>query len=299
MSEHHEIPAPPTFTDEEIRRCRESGDFCPMFFEWYKFVGALCNFYASIRQDSPVVRSIEPLQYAVLIGSLNRCSRLMLANVALSHEGLFGETTAIIDRCIFESCVRAAWLCHKSSTEYFTRFVADGLKTELELKAKIKANVSARDGQGTLEIEKRMIASIERHLASSGLTDIQIADTKKLPDIAAMIEGLGQDRLTYIVGQKLGSHHVHGTWPSLRMHYLEENEEGMLRPRDHDCETHVNQYVIIPLVLLSTLKAYINFIFASQDDIEPMESLIDSIAREIRTLNEEVIGNDFALAEEI
>ena len=83
------------------------------------------------------------------------------------------------------------------------------------------------------------------------------------------------------------------------MHYLEENKEGMLRPRDHDCETHVNQYVIIPLVLLSTLKTYINFIFASQDDVEPMESLIDSIAREIRTLYEEVIGNDFALAEEI
>ena len=99
MNDHHEVPTPPKFTDEEMLACREFGDFCPILFEWYKFVGALCNFFASIQQDSPAVKSIEPLHYAGLIGSLNRCSRLMLANVALSHEGLFGETTAIIDRC--------------------------------------------------------------------------------------------------------------------------------------------------------------------------------------------------------
>lgn len=190
----------------------------------------------------------------------------------------------------FESCVRVTWLCHKNSTEYFTRFVADGLKTELELKSKIKVNVSSRDGRRTLEIEKRMLASIERHLASSGLTDIQIAEAKKLPDIAAMIDGLGQGRLTYIVGQKIGSHHVHGTWTSLHMHYLEKNEEGTLRPRGHDCETHIDQYVFIPLVLLSALKAHINFIFASRDDIEPMESLFDSIVTEIMTLNRKLLA---------
>lgn len=299
MTQHHEVPNPPEITEEDLRKCRESGGYCPVFFEWYKFVAELCNFFARIRQDSPAVRAIEPLHYAVLIGSLNRCSRLMLANIALSHKGLFGETTALIDRCIFESCVKATWLCHKNSTDYFTRFVADGLKTELELKEQITRNIAARNGQVTLEIEKRMLASIGRHLASSGLIDLQIGEAKKLPDLAAMIEGLGQGRLTYVVGQKLGSHHVHGTWPSLRTHYLEENEEGILRPRDHDCATHVNQYIMIPLVLLNTMRAFVNFIFESQDDAAPMEGLIDSIAKEIQTLNQKVIGNDFAVAEGI
>lgn len=297
MNQPHDAPQPPKITDEDMRKCRESGDYCPIFFEWYKFVGALCNFFASIRQDSPAVREIEPLHYAVLIGLLNRCSRLMLANAALSHEGLFGETTGLIDRCIFESCVKVMWLCHKNTAESFTRFVADGLKTELELKAKIKSNIATREDNGTLEIEKRMLASIDRAVASSNLTESQIADAKKLPDLAAMIDGMGHDRLMYIVFQKLGSHHVHGTWPSLRMHYLEQNEDGMLRPRDHDCATHVDQYISILFALLDAMKAYIRFIFSSQDDVAPMERLIESIDTEIMKLNKEAVGNDFSLAE--
>jgi len=100
------VPEPPKFTEADWLKCRDSGDYCPILFEWYKFVGTLCNFFASIRPDSPAVRSIPPVHYAVMIGLLNRCSRLMLSNVTLSHEGLFGETTALLDRCIFESCVK-------------------------------------------------------------------------------------------------------------------------------------------------------------------------------------------------
>lgn len=295
MSQHHDIPQPPKITDEDLRKCRESGDYCPVLFEWYKFVGGLCNFFASICQDSLAVRKVEPLHYAVLVGLLNRCSRLMLANVALSHKGLFGETTALIDRCIFESCVKIAWLCHKNTADDFTRFIADGLKTELELKAKIKSIIATREHHGVLEIEKRMLASIDRAIASSNLTEPQIAEAKKLPDLAAMIEGMGQDRLMYIVGQKLGSHHVHGTWPSLRMHYLEQNDEGILRPRDHDCATHADQYISILFALLDAMKAYIRFIFSSKDDIAPMERLIESIDTEIMKLNEEVVGDDLLL----
>jgi len=295
----HEVPEPPQITVEDLARCRETGDYCPVFFEWYKFVGALSNFFACIRQDSPALRTINPLHYAVLTGLLNRCSRLMLSNVALSHNGLFGETTALIDRCIFESCVKASWLCRKGSNELFTRFVADGLKTELALKDEIEAKIAAREGNGTLEIEKRMLSSISRHLRSSGLTNQQISGAKKLPDLATMLEDLGQDRLTYVVGQKLGSHHVHGTWPSLRMHYLEEDGEGILRPRDHDCPTHVNQYIMVPLVVLDAMHAFVTFVFESQDDIKPMAGLLESVVKEIQSLNEEVIGSDFTVAEEI
>ncbi|MGE5384450.1 MAG: DUF5677 domain-containing protein [Betaproteobacteria bacterium] len=298
MNEPRLVPDPPKFTEDDWWKCRDSGDYCPILFEWYKFVGALCNFFASIRPDSPAVRSIPPVHYAVLIGLLNRCSRLMLSNVALSHEGLFGETTALLDRCIFESCVKVTWLCESKVSDGFPRLIADGLKTELELKAKILANVKARDGQ-LLEIEKRMLSSIERHIRSSGLTESEISEAKRLPDLAAMIDGVGHDRLMYIVGQRIGSHHVHGTWPSLRMHYLEENEEGMLVPRDHNCSTHVNQYVFVPTVVLDAMRSFIRFIFADQDDVTPMEGLIESIEIEIGKVNEEVVGNDFERVTEI
>jgi len=290
------FPDPPKFTEEDWRKCRESGDYCPMLFEWYKYVGVVCNFLASIRPESPAVRRILPLHYSILIGLLNRCTRLMLANVALSHEGLFGETTAIIDRCIFESCVKVIWLCQSRSDESFTRFVADGLRTEVEFKARIKSNIAER-GNNTLAIEKRMLASIERTIASSGLTEEQIIATKRLPDLAAMIESLNQDRVLYLIGQKIGSHHVHGTWPSLRIHYLEENEEGVLRPRDHDCETNVNQYVFIPKLVLFSVNNFVHFIFEDEGDIKPIAELLESIEDEVNKVNKEVVGKDFERAE--
>ena len=203
----------------------------------------------------------------------------MLANVALSHEGLFGETTSIVDRCIFESCVKVCWLCKNASTDGFNRFLADGLKTELELERRSK--ISASRGGQVLQIESRMLASIARYVASSSLTDNEIVSAKKLPDLAAMIESLGQDRLMYVVGQRIGSHHVHGTWPGLRMHYLEDSEGGMLRPRDHNSATHVNQYVVVPLLVIDAIKHYVRFIFSAEDDTKPIISMLESIEDEI------------------
>ena len=298
MDSEHSPPDPPKFTADDWQRSRESGDFCRMLFEWYKFVSMLCNFFASIRPDSPAVRPIDRIHYSVLIGSLNRCARLMFSNVALSHEGLFGETTAIIDRCIFESCVKVCWLCQNASSGAFARFLADGLKTELELRDRIEKAVASRNGQ-VLAIERRMLASIARYIDSSGMNAADIEATKKLPDLAAMIDSLGHERLTYVVGQRLGSHHIHGTWPSLRMHYLQESADGLLALRDHDCSTHVNQYVFIPLFVLDAMEQFVRFIFHAHEDVTAMVALVESVRHELGKINSEVVGSDFEKVEEV
>jgi len=297
MSDPISIPSPPKISNDQLARCREAGDYRPVLFEWYKYVGLLCNFYASIRADSPALRSLPSLHYAALVGLLNRCSRLMLANVALSHEGLFGETTAIIDRCIFESAVKTMWLCIKQDDESFVRFIAGGLKTEVEFKDRIEQIISNRGGS-PLAIESRMLNSVANYISSSGLTEQEIISAKKLPDLASMIEAIGHDRLLYIVGQKIGSHHVHGSWPSLRLHYLEEHD-GLLGPRDHDCPTHVNQYVFTPLFVLHAMRSFVEFICPKPGGAEVLSQLLDSVEEEIRTLNSEVVGSDFEQAEQI
>jgi hypothetical protein len=216
----------------------------------------------------------------------------MLANVALSHEGLFGETTAIIDRCIFESAVKTIWLCTQRSEESFAMFIADGLKTEIEFRKKIEEITSSRDGI-PLPIESRMLASIANYISSSGLSEEQIISTKRLPDLATMIDAIGNDRLLYIVGQKIGSHHVHGrSWPSLRFHYLQERD-GLLAPRDHDCQTHVNQYVFTPVFVLHAMQSFVEYICADQMDAKAFSQLLDSVSDEIKKINLEVIGSDF------
>lgn len=289
------FPDPPIFSTEDIEKCRESGDFCPILFEWYKYVGIITSLVACIKKSSPAARSIQSIHHGVLIGLLNRCSRLMLANVALSHQGLFGETTSIIDRCIFESTVKVIWLCEQGSDDAFTRFIAEGLKSELELKSEIQKRIEARENK-ILKIEKRMLESIKRYIKMSGLSDSEIETSKKLPDMASLIESIGKERLAYVVGQRIGSHHIHGTWSSLILHYLNCDDDGTFRPRDHDCSTHVNQYIFLPLMVLSGLKAYCNYIMAEPKYAQPLVDFFQSIEKEIVQITKELVGSDFELA---
>ncbi len=176
------------------------------------------------------------------------------------------------------------------------RFVADGLKTELKFREQIQTNIEEH-GE-TLTIESRMLASIERYIQSSSMSAADISASKKLPDLASMISATRASKLLYLVGQKIGSHHVHGTWPSLRLHYLQDID-GVLGPRDHDCQTHVNQYVFVPLIVLDALRSFVKFIFRAPEDSEQMIGLLDSIESEIMGINSEAVGNDFERAAEV
>lgn len=290
------FPDPPKIKQSEMEECRRTGDFSPILFEWYKYTSIITNNIASIQLESVVNKSVSKSHYGVLVGLLNRCCRLMLANVALSHNGLYGETTAIIDRCIFESAVKVLWLTKQETSIGFARYMGEGLKTELALKSEIEARVEKRDGR-KWPIEERMLSSIERYLCVSELTETEIVATKKLPDIASMLDNLGNERLAYVVGQKIGSHHVHGTWPSLLMHYLEWDEEHNFRPRDHNSPTHVNQYVFIPLMVLSAGKSFCKWLM-KESGATVLIGLLNAIESELMKINTEVIGSDFSTMDE-
>jgi len=186
---------------------------------------------------------------------------------------------------------KTIWLCTSSDEERFLRFIADGLKTEIEFKNKIDQNISERGGI-QLIIESRMIKSINNYIANSGLTEEEIVKAKKLPDLASIIESIGCNRLLYLVGQKLGSHHVHGTWPSLRIHYLKKHN-GLMVPRDHDCATHVNQYAFTPLFVIDAVRAFIRYICCEPDDANGLSLLLNAVEDKIKELYSEVVGSDF------
>lgn len=290
-------PQPPQIDAELLVRCRESGDYAPVLFQWYQFVGLLCCFFSSIRHDSADIKELPALHYSVLIALLNRCTRLMHANTALSHEGLFGETTAILDRCIFESVVKLKWLCEKGDAASFERLLLDGLRPDIEFKKLILEKVAARDNT-PLVIETRMLASIDNYLATIPTTEEVVAATPKLPDLATMITTFGGDRLAYVIGQRIGSHAVHGTWPSLRHDYLEEHD-GQLGPRDHNCPTHQNQYVFVMSWVLDAMGSFITFVAVPGEGLNRLRELLDAVQLEITTLNTEVVGNDFEKAEAV
>jgi len=284
------IPLPPEFTEELLNRCCNSGEYSPVMFEWYKYVGRLANYFSCISLASPTIRDIDPVHHSILIGLLNRCSRLILSNITLSHEGLFGETTSIIDRCIFESAIKLNWLCTNPSDDHFNRFIAEGLKTEIEFKQNIEENIRNRDGN-VMVIEERMLHSIGNYFRKAGLTEEFVSQSRKLPNLAQMIEQVGHDRLAYVIGQRIGSHHVHGTWASLWFHYLDETD-GVICPRDHDCPTHINQYVYVPLVILDAIQKYFEFLITDRKECDEMVGVIDAISEEITTLFREISAVD-------
>jgi hypothetical protein len=217
----------------------------------------------------------------------------MLSNVALSHEGRFGETTVIVDRCIFESAAKIIWLCTNPDPEKFTRYLADGLKKDLEFKQHIEEKISGRSGD-ILPIEKRMLSSISNAISAAGLTAEEIENAKRLPDLGSILSAIGASRLTYVIMQKIGSHHVHGTWTSLLFHYLEEEPggaEGTFVPRGHDCPTHINQYMVISSLVLEALAQYLRYA-TTPPERDAFISLLDATADELSQLYERALGGD-------
>jgi len=292
IMENHFLPEPPEISIEEVEDCRKYADFRPVLFKWYKYVALICNRFSCIEIDSPALRNIPPLHFYILIGLLNRCSRLMCANGLLSSQrGVFGETTSIIDRCIFETAIKVVWLCEKADNNYFERYLGNGLKSELELKKEIENNIKERENI-TLVIEERMLKSIDRCIKVTQLSEEKIISSKKLPSVASMVEDLGYERLTYVVSQKLGSHAVHGTWVDLYLNYLRE-EDNNLVPRDNDRPTHFNQYLHISLIVLDSIKAFIKYLSLSESFTNELTELLDAIKDEIIQIRNETLIDDY------
>jgi hypothetical protein len=277
-----DFPEPPSYSDEEIENCRKTGDFIPLLFEWYQYVGSLASSFSCVEPSSPAYRQMPRRHHHVLVGLLNRCARLMLANVALSHEGRFGETTVIVDRCIFESAVKLMWLCNSPSEDKFARFLADGLKTEIEFKGEINSRREARGSD--FPIEARMLASIGKHMEAAELTEQEVQASKRLPPLSAMMSEVGMGRLAYVISQRIGSHHIHGTWPSLLFHYLKKrdgNDELRFGPRDHDCPTDINQFMSTPTSVLRALLAYADYAFIDETYRDAIKTILRAAYEEI------------------
>lgn len=276
------IPDYPVTSDDEWDDAVRRNDFAAIFFDRYRFVGHVCNLIACIKRESPSHKPVPRVQHHVLIGHLNRCARLMLANVALSHEGLFGETTAIVDRCIFETAVRIVWFCQEPNEQKFERYLASSLAIDLEFRAQIENEIRERGTK--IPIEDRMLKSIERHRAAAEMSEDEVSRTKRMPTFENIMKEIGLNRLQYTIAHKFGSGHVHGSWGSLISHYLErESEEEPVKfvPRDHDASMSIDQYVFNSYMVIDALRAFCIFSF-DEETGAGFASMFDAVENELR-----------------
>jgi hypothetical protein len=65
------LPDPPEISADEMRECRETGDYSPVVFQWYKFVAGVCFTFAALLQETPIVRKdVSKRDYGVSGGTV-------------------------------------------------------------------------------------------------------------------------------------------------------------------------------------------------------------------------------------
>jgi len=128
------------------------------------------------------------------------------------------------------------------------------LKHEKRLRGRVLGNIDKRGGK-VLPIEARMLKSIDRSFAKSGITPGEV-DPKRLKNWGgknlfekARDIGLEEAYLAVIGG---ASHNVHGNWQELLEYHLEENESACFGP---DLDWHTPRPQILNAVALHATEA--------------------------------------------
>ena len=283
----------PTFPDDLVEQCQQSGAFRPILFDWNKSVRIFCNQISCISPDSPAFRKIPSVHFAVLIGLLNRCSRLMLANTRLSSTSKYGETTRLLDRSISESAIKVQWLCRKNNSDRFVRYLADGLKKDLIFKKQIEQNINSRNGS-VLVIEQRMLDSIQNCLNLSGLSEEDVNNAQNLHDFASMCKDLKYGDVLYTSIQRMGSHAVHGTWSDLVFNYLKYDEERFY-PRDHEINTQDAQYIIVIHLVIDAIEAFLRYAILDVPERSEIIDVLHEADEKIREIQHLAWASDFSV----
>jgi Family of unknown function (DUF5677) len=284
------IPSAPQIDDAMLERCRQKADYREALFLYYSFVGQLSMLTAGLLFESPDWRARSRRTWEVQAGSFIRMSRLMMANLKYFQDGSYGEATLILDRCIMETAIKSRWISEDHTDTRTIQFVEGSSLPDFEFEDKINENIAQRGN--ALEIEKRMLASIEFHRRVAGLEGRTKASIKKLPNLSIILEKIGEKRIKYIAIGKLGSHAVHGNWPNLLSTSLKWNDDE-LEQNFEGISSHVNQFMMLPIMVLEAAIVYVSNCFNQSDDLQYFLAVLQSAVDDILTLSSKAIGSDF------
>jgi len=265
-----ELPSHPDPTEDELAKYDYS-DWKGLFSEWHKTVGLLAVHWSFVVQESPALKRVSKFHFIILTALLSRIGRLMMANLRMASEDRHFEAISIIDRSLHETAVKLAWLCKSKDPGRFDRYLADGLRNDFEFRKHILAAAQVRGHQTA--IEARMLASIERSIRTSGISEGRIAEIKRIPTLETLMREVGFKDLGYVVVQRMGSHAVHGTWTGLLGSTIDV-ENSTLRLRSEFNSPHPNQLMFGSVMVLEAISAFCNFVSRREHRIE-IEAIIE------------------------
>lgn len=209
----------PEFDEKTLAYCRESGDWMPVAFEWYKHAATLLYRVAELGgKDDQGLVARDNRHNAVMRGLLARSSKLMLASIALVSKARFGDVLIAIQRMAIESMVKLRWLIKMDSPEIFEQFIMTGLQPNPKIKNRIDKLAGDRGAVG--QLGDQLLATINASYEISGVTEEDVQKAKSLPNFYEMLSELGlNDQYLYLQG--VASSQVHGDWADLIANHLE------------------------------------------------------------------------------
>jgi hypothetical protein len=287
-----ELPDAPNPSNEELASYKVRSDWTELFFEWHRTTGILAIVFSFLLQESPALRKTRKRNFIVLTSLLNRCGRLMMANLCMASENRHAEALSIIDRALHETAIKTIWLCKSKTRDRFDRYFAEGLRHDLEFENYIKSEIAKRWHK--TKPEQRMLSSIHRSVSTSGISKARIARTKRLPDLFSMMRECGFADLLYIVIQRMGSHSVHGSWTSLLAHNLEV-EGNRVALKEGFSPPHPNQLMMGSLIVLEAIEAFIESV-AKRSDRETYIEILGEYRSKLLNHNTQMTSADLAAA---
>lgn len=296
------LPDHPRISPEMLIRCSDSNECAPVLFEWYKYVARCCDLISAVPIHSPGLADVTAVEYAILTGLVNRCSKLMSAVSALTSVGFFRETIYILGRCIFESALYVSWCCDSDRRSRIRRFLADSMRSEFAFRDDIGEQISKR-GTAPLPIESRMLHFIKDMLEATGYSEEELMSAKGIPKIRQLCDQMGLHPLIYTVCHRLGSNAVHGFWPDLLAHYVFPDGRGGFNIRRESQSPEAPQFASTAIFVLQMLVSFLRAMSHERSIVAAQICTLAGAECEIRRLlgncgSTDLGGNEHASAYE-
>lgn len=192
------------------------------------------------------------------------------------------ETSFVFARLAFECIVNTLFLIENNAPQLARSYVNHSMRYERRLRKRVRENIERRGGK-VLDIERRMLASIERSAEHSGI-DLDAPDErdknwggKNLFQKAESV-GLGDAYLGAFAGP---SHSVHGNWQDLLEYHLEPIGSGLYRPEFGWHRPRPQLLTTLATLSADATEAYLDFIGGGGMDsvVEDLDDLRERIHR--------------------
>ncbi len=275
---------------ELIKQLKSEDDYVRVSIDLLIEVGSYVCVVANLYPDQ---RGWD-LDQAVVGGHLVRLYKLVLAILDQSCQKR-REILSVLARLAFECIINLRYLIKHASPELFKSFRAYSLKHEYKLRQDIIRNIRARGGQ-ELEIERRMLSSIDHSFELSGIAQEEVPSEERNwggRNVYEKTRDIGLEMI-YLGVFSGPSHDVHGNWQDLLEYHLRADANYFFA----ELRWHPSRPQILNAVSLYTIDAVTDYLnWLTKGEYREMDANLSDLRERILRfvpLHEDFLSRSFS-----